>query len=238
MVYAAMSPPLNGPVEQYKGIILANRLLKSEAEGEIVRNMCSFLDAVTKAWSEEHGFSLRMNTPANITDIENITLAIPSLRINMPTSIADIRNITIAIPKSITRSVCNLPESLIPLFDLHISSVKIVFYEDELTGPMAGDFVYFSIGVDFFRFEIDTHIALRYGTGTRHQSLNINKLTVEWGELPERKHEFLGKLATEGHQNYYEDRARADFEMKTFMSAGDECIGATWVKNREASERS
>jgi hypothetical protein len=113
-VYANISPPLNGTIEDFQGIMLANRHLKGEVEGELIRNMKPFLEHIMNEWSKT------WHSP---------------LHIAMPTSISDISKVNIIIPKSYFRrnnfDLPNAPASLLPLLDLHVSSITVTFYEDE-----------------------------------------------------------------------------------------------------------
>jgi hypothetical protein len=113
-VYANISPPLNGAIEDFQSIMLANRHLKGEVEGELIRNMKLFLEDIMNEWPKT------WHSP---------------LRIAMPTSISDISKVNIIIPKSYSRrnnfDLPNAPALLLPLLDLHVSSITVTFYDGE-----------------------------------------------------------------------------------------------------------
>jgi hypothetical protein len=111
-IYSGMSPPFDIPIGENRGILMANSSFKSEVEAEWIRNMRRFLQSVLDAWSTKYA---------------------SPLRIDLPTTILGIKHVKLAIPKSVVRAevFCHFPAALLPLLDLHISSMTIAFYEDE-----------------------------------------------------------------------------------------------------------
>jgi hypothetical protein len=179
-IYAKMSPPLTGPIQDFKGIVLANRNLKTEVEDELIRNMKHFLEGIMEEWSKTY------HSP---------------LRIEIPTSIADIQKVRITIPRSIFRwpgptYVKASVSPLLPLLDLHVSSIRITFYADEeiRASPLQtlaflrrkASYNFKVALVSFLQavtlsFNEDTHIL--YQNGTQYawkDNYNIKTITIEW----------------------------------------------------------
>jgi len=193
--------------------MLANRNLRSEVEGEMVRNMCLLLEAGIKAWSEMY---------------------ICSPQIIMPTSIAEIEHVKIGIPKMILRTIpCDLSSWLGIFFDLHISSITIAFYEVEQADPPVRSPIEFTEGVLYIVSDFIRQAESRYKAGTQHLLSNIEWFTVIWGELPKPEQQSLLSDVVDSHDLY----DVPNLDIKLYMNdTDDECIGATWVESREAFE--
>jgi hypothetical protein len=176
-VYSNMSPPFDLHIGENRGILMANRLFKSEVEAEWIRNMGRFLQSVMDAWSTKYA---------------------SPLRIDLPTTIMEIKHVKLAIPKSTVRAEVfrEFPAALLPLLDLHISSMTITFYEDEVfdetehPGTHLRALKDFGGGMIWFlsriRQVLDKRAFLDCDDGSeqlRKDTFQVDTLKVEWGEL-------------------------------------------------------
>jgi hypothetical protein len=216
-VYSGMSSPFDIHIGENRGIIMANRLFKSEVEAEWIRNMRKFLQSVMDAWSTKY--------------------AAP-LRINLPTTILGIKNIKIAIPKSVVRAEIffrHFPAALLPLLD--ISSMTITFYEDEVfdeaehPGIQWQALHHFGGGMIWFisriRQVLDKRALLRCDDGSeqlRKDTFQVDTLKVEWGELTPMDQGVLRCRLDWG--GVLERRQLEEHETNHLL------VGATWHKVR------
>lgn len=218
-VYTVMSPPLNGHIGEYHAILLANHALKSEVEGEWVRNMCRFLQGVVDSWSE--------------------TYASP-LRIDMSKTVLDIKYVKMSIPKSVVRDHVfkKFPVALVPLLELHISSMSIKFYEDESfrddkLDDRANATKDFNRGMWYFIMRmqqiLDKATLLNCDDDSlyrRKDTLNVDVLNIEWDAL---------SRGEEGAIDVLLNFTVLEYRKHHHYTVGSAVPGVTWTRISAAS---